>query len=68
MNHPEYGHVIQDSLVLASYFRVCSSHVKRVSNSIAHFLARHSKSGLESQVWLDSLPDDLAPLVVRDSL
>ena len=24
VNHPEYGHVIQDSLVLASYFRVCS--------------------------------------------
>ena len=69
VNHPEYGHVIQDSLVLASYFRVCAfSHVRRVSNSVAHFLARHSKSGLELQVWLDSLPDDLAPLVVRDSL
>ena len=69
VNHPEYGHVIQDFLVLASYFWVCSfSHVRRVSNSVAHFLARHSKSGLELQVWLDSLPDDLAPLVVRDFL
>ena len=69
VNHPEYGHVIQDSLVLASYFWVCSfSHVKCVSNSVAHFLARQAKSGHELQVWLDSLPDDLAPLVVRDSL
>ena len=69
VNHPEYGHVIQDSLVLASYFQVCYfSHVKRVSNSVAHFLARRSKSGHEVQVWLDSLPDDLAPLVVRDFL
>ena len=69
VNHPEYGHVIQDALVLASFFRFCSfSHVRRVSNSVAHFLARFSKSGLESQVWLDSLPDVLAPLVVRDSL
>ena len=69
VNHPEYGHVIQDSLVLASYFQVCYfSHVKRVSNFVAHFLARRSKSSHEVQVWLDSLPDDLAPLVVRDFL
>ena len=69
VNQLEYGHVLRDSLVLASYFRVCSfSHVRRVSNSVAHFLARHSKSGLELQVWMDSLPDDLAPLVVRDFL
>ena len=48
VNHLEYGHVIQDSLVLASYFQVCYfSHVKRVSNSVAHFLARRSKSGHE---------------------
>ena len=51
VNQPEYGHVLQDFLVLASYFRVCSfSHVKRVSNSIAHFLARRSKEGNELQV------------------
>ena len=48
VNQPQYGHVLQDSLVLASYFRVCSfSHVKRVSNNVAHFLARRSKSGNE---------------------
>ena len=44
VHHPEYGHVLQDSLVLASDFWVCSfTHVKCVSNSIAHFLARRSK-------------------------
>ena len=69
VNQPEYGHVLQDFLVLASFFRVCSfSHVKRVSNSIAHFFARQSKLGNELQVWLDSLPDDLAPLALRDFL
>ena len=67
VNQPEYGHVLQDSLVLASYFLVCSfSHVKRVSNSVAHFLTRRSTSGNKLQVWLDSLPDDLAPLALRD--
>ena len=47
----------------------CSfSHVKRVSNSVAHFFARQSKLGNELQEWLDSLPDDLAPLALRDFL
>ena len=69
VNQPEYGHVLQDSLVLASFFWVCSfSHVKRVSNSVAHFFARRSKLGNELQVWLDSLPDDLAPFALRDFL
>ena len=69
VNQLEYGHVLRDSLVLASYFRVCSfSHVKHVSNTVAHFLARRSKSGNELQVWLDSLPDVVAPLAVRDFL
>ena len=53
----------------ATHIGFCSfSHVKHVSNNVAHSLARRSKSGNELQVWLDSLPDDLAPLVVRDFL
>ena len=69
VHQPEYGHVLQDSLVLASKFRVCMfTHVKRVSNSVAHFLARRSKSGNELQVWLGSFPNNLAPLVTKDAL
>ena len=69
VHQPEYGHVLQDSLVLSSDFWVCSfTYVKRVSNSIAHFLTRRSKSRNELQVWLDSLPDDLAPFALRDFL
>ncbi|KAK9986954.1 hypothetical protein SO802_031905 [Lithocarpus litseifolius] len=46
VHHPEYGHGIHDSLISASEFRVCKfSHVKRVGNIVAHFLARRSKSG-----------------------
>ncbi|XP_075642157.1 uncharacterized protein LOC142613591 [Castanea sativa] len=48
VDQPEYGHVIQDSLLLASHFRVCTfTHVKRLGNSVAHLFARHSKSGNE---------------------
>ena len=44
--HPEDGHVLQDSLVLANDFRVCNFvHVKRVGNTVAHFLAKRFKSG-----------------------
>nr|XP_023885178.1 uncharacterized protein LOC111997334 [Quercus suber] len=42
--HPEYGHVLQDSLVLANDFRICNfAYIKRVGNSVAHFLARRAK-------------------------
>ena len=68
-NHPKFDHVINDSLVLASDFHFCSfSHVKRLGNLVAHFLARKSKFSNELQVWIESIPDDIAPLVFRDSL
>ena len=47
-SHPEYGHVVQDVLFLANDFQFCSfSHVKRIGNLVAHFLAKRSKSGSE---------------------
>ena len=40
-SHLEHGQVLSDVLYIAADFRVCSfSHVKRASNSVAHFLAR----------------------------
>ncbi|KAK9986630.1 hypothetical protein SO802_031581 [Lithocarpus litseifolius] len=39
--HPEYGHVINDVLSLATDCQFCSfSYVKRVGNIVAHFLAK----------------------------
>ena len=50
-NHPEFGLIINDSLRLASGFHFCNfAHVKRLGNSVAHFLARKSISGNEFQV------------------
>ena len=65
----ENGHVISDILQLSGVFSFCSFfHVKCLGNSVAHFLARSSKSGSELQVWQNSVPDDMALLVTRDSL
>ena len=67
--HPEYGHLLQDSLVLANGFRVRNfAHIKHVGNLVALFLASRSKSGNELQVWRETIPEDIAPLVLRDSL
>jgi len=68
-SNPKFGHIIQDSPILANEFHLCVfSHVKRLGNTIAHYLARKAKSGNELQVWIESIPDDIAPLVYRDSL
>ena len=68
-NHPKFGLIINDSLRLVSGFRFCNfTHVKRLGNSIAHFLARKSISGSELKVWMESIPDDISPFVVCDAL
>ena len=49
--HPKYGHVIQDSLVLAADFQFCKfDHVRHLGNSVVHFLTRHSNFSNELQV------------------
>ena len=68
-SHQEFGRVIQDVLFLAIDFQSCCfSHVNRIGNVVAHCLARSSKSGSELQVWYNSIPEDIAPLVTSDSL
>ena len=48
LSHPKYGHVINDILQLYIVFSYSSfSHVKHLGNSVAHFLARSSKSSCE---------------------
>lgn len=49
------------------FFSFFFSHVKRLGNFVAYFLARHSKSGDELQIWIGSILDDIALFVIRDS-
>ena len=46
--NPEYGNVISDIPFLSSGFWSCNfSHMKRIGNLVAHFLARKANSGSE---------------------
>ena len=68
-SHPKYGHVVQDGLFLVREFQFCSfSHVKHIGNLVAYFLARKSKFGSKLQVWYNTIPDDIAPLITHDFL
>ena len=68
-SHPGYGIVIRDVLKLVSGFSFCSfSHLKWQGNLVAHCLAKSSKSGCELQVWQNSIPNNITPIVTRDSL
>ena len=42
--------------------------MKHLGNFVAHFLTKHAKLGNELQVWFESTPDDIAPLIVQDAL
>ena len=66
VSNPEYGHVIED--ILRDFHFSSFNHVKRSGNQVAHHLARRSKSDYELQVWFDTIPEDIAPLVVHDVL
>ena len=69
VSNPEYGHVIEDILVLVRDFHFSSfNHVKRSGNQVAHHLARRSKSSCELYVWFDTIPEDITPLIVYDAL
>lgn len=66
-SHSEYGNVITDTLCLVIDFCFCMfTHVKRLVNSVAHFLVRRAKSSSEFRVWIESILDDITPLVAQE--
>ena len=54
VKHPVYGHILDDTISLALGF-FFFLHVKRLGNSVAHYLARQAKFGEELQVWMESI-------------
>ena len=63
----EYGNIIDDIRTLAADFDFCHFiHVKRNCNVVADAVAKKAKilSGLA--VWLEDVPEDIAPLLLFD--
>ena len=62
-----YGNILDDIRVQAAVFQfVDFSHTSHVCNSVADALAKKASSGVGLQVWLEDLPANIAPFVLRD--
>ena len=67
-----YGHIIEHVLhiptavvvvvVVVFFFFFC--HVKHNSNKVADALAKKAEDGVELQVWLEALPENIVPLAL----
>ena len=62
-----YGVVLDDIRVLVLGFQMVDfQHVPRTCNSVVDVLAKKASSTLGMQVWLEDIPTDIVPLVLRD--
>lgn len=69
VDHPIYDHILAESLSLSLNLHSMSFlYVKRLSNSVGHYLAEHAKFSEEVQIRIKSIPLDIAHLVIHDSL
>ena len=63
----EYGNIIEDIRTLATDFDFCHFiHVKRNCNVVADALAKKAKTLSGLAVWLEDVPQDIAPLLLFD--
>ena len=54
--------------VYSNHFqRVLYSHVKRNGNSVAHYLAKHTLSILDLQVWMEDVPSHIVSFLHLDA-
>ena len=62
-----YGNILDDIRFQSTNFQFIDfSFTSRACNSVADALAKKANSGVGLQVWLEDLPEDIAPLVVKD--
>jgi ribonuclease HI len=62
-----YGHLVNDTKNTAnSFLSVQFLHVKRDGNSVAHSLAKRAKFSNPFEVWMESVPPDIVPILCND--
>ena len=63
----EYGNIIEDIRILAADFDfIHFIHAKRNCNVVADALAKKAKVLPDLVVWLEDVPEDIAPLLLFD--
>ena len=62
-----YGNILDDIQFQSTGFQYVEFlYTSRACNSVADALAKKANSGVGFQVWLEDLPEDIVPFVVRD--
>ena len=60
-------HILDDIRFQSTCFQYVEfSYTSRVRNSVVDALAKKASSSVGLQVWLEDLPEDIVPLMVRD--
>lgn len=63
------GSILEDILQLLNLFRSCSfTHVRRVGNTAAHYLAKFAATVETELVWVEECPSWLENIVLNDVL
>ena len=58
-----YGHIIDKIRLLSLLFTCSFLHVNRKGNMLAHALARRAVLFVDTEVWIEELPQDLENVV-----
>ena len=58
-----YGHIIDEIKLLSSLFTCSFLHVNRKGNMLAHALARRVVLSVDTEVWIEELPQDLEDVI-----
>ena len=62
-----FGHVIDDCKSLGASLRSCKfSHIRQEGNRLAYALARRIVLLVDTDVWVESLPNDLDSVFQSD--
>ena len=62
-----FGHILASAKHLTDTGRISCSHVRRISNSVAHNLTKHASHVSDYKVWMENVPPHLYFVLLADS-
>ena len=62
-----FGHIIDESKRIGGTLRSCLfQHVRREGNRLAHCLAKNAVLSTDTDVWVESLPEDVEDVFLSE--